>query len=541
MNAVTLLVKDIVLSPDDREELACEIALQKLKKYGLLHFANASPESVFVSRRSIDARKKDKIRLVYTVTVADLFLKEEKTVSLPEGISRKYEEAPLPQKGQAPLSHPIVVVGSGPAGLFSALLLAEEGYRPLLVERGGDVSERVHAIEKFYETRHLDTETNIQFGAGGAGTFSDGKLVTRVNDPMNDYVLRRFCEFGAPKEILVQAKPHIGTDVLRTVITNMVARIVALGGEVRFHTRLEDVRIRNGRLEGVRLNGTDLPCEALILAIGHSARDTYEMLLQKPLVIESKPFSVGMRIEHLQSDIDQAMYGRFAGHPKLGHAEYSLSANTKTRGVYTFCMCPGGEVMAAASEEGGLVVNGMSDHARAGRNANAAIAVSVFPEDYGATPQKAIDYQRQIERAAFRAGGGEYRAPLCTVGDLLESSYRTEPRRVMPTYMNGNAYRIADPADFLPMHTVQSLRDGIHAFGRRLHGFDASDAVLTGAETRTSAPIRILRDQESKAAIGCRGLYPCGEGAGYAGGITSAALDGLRTAMALISYYAPPL
>lgn len=540
MSTVTLLIKDIALSLDSPEELAFEVALKTLKKYGLLHFADQEKKSVYISRRSIDARKKENVRLVYTVAVAGLSLKEERLSSLPQGITCKREEAPLPQKGQAPLSRPVIVVGSGPAGLFSSLLLAEEGYRPILIERGGDVSERVQAIESFYQTRILDTETNVQFGAGGAGTFSDGKLVTRVNDPMNDYVLRRFCEFGAPKEILVQAKPHIGTDILRTVVTNMIDRIISLGGEVRFHTRLENIHIKNGRLDGVTLNGSEIPCEALILAIGHSARDTYEMLLKKPLAVECKPFSVGMRIEHLQEDIDQAMYGKFAGHPKLGHAEYTLSANTDTRGVYTFCMCPGGEVMAAASEEGGLVVNGMSHHARSGRNANAAVAVSVFPEDYGATPEKAIAYQRQIERAAFRAGGGNYSAPLCTVGDLMEESYKTEPHRVMPTYMQGRAYRIADPASFLPSHTVRSLRDGISLFGRRLRGFDAKDAVLTGAETRTSAPVRIVRNPETREALGCLGLYPCGEGAGYAGGITSAALDGLRTAMALMAHYAPP-
>ena len=538
MNTVSLLVKDIVLSPDSPEELACELALKTLKKHGLLHFADGRRGSAYISRRSIDARKKDRIRLVYTVTVQNLLLKKESLTSLPAGVSCKLEEAPLPLKGQAPLSRPIIVVGSGPAGLFAALLLAEEGYRPVLIERGGDVCERVQAIEGFYKTRVLNTETNVQFGAGGAGTFSDGKLVTRVNDPMSDYVLRRFCEFGAPKEILVHAKPHIGTDILRTVVTNMIARITSLGGDVRFHARLDNIHIKNGRVEGVCINGSDLPCEALVLAIGHSARDTYKMLLAKPLMIECKPFSVGMRIEHLQSDIDEAMYGRFAGHPKLGHAEYSLSANTDTRGVYTFCMCPGGEVMAAASEEGGLVVNGMSHHARSGKNANAAIAVSVFPDDYGATPQKAIAYQREIEQAAFRAGGGEYAAPLCTVGDLMNGTYRTEPNRIMPTYMNGEAYRIADPASFLPAQTVQSLREGIGAFGRRLHGFDAKDAVLTGAETRTSAPVRILRNPE-REAVSCGGLYPCGEGAGYAGGITSAALDGLRTALAVIARYAP--
>ncbi len=378
----------------------------------------------------------------------------------------------------------------------------------------------------------------MQFGAGGAGTFSDGKLMTRVSDPYNQYILRRFVEFGAPEDILWQARPHIGTDYLRTVVDRMLSHITDLGGEIHYHTRLDELHIKNDNLVGYSANGTSNEVEALVLAIGHSARDTYRMLMKKPLFLTPKPFSVGMRIEHLQTDIDRALYGSFAEHKSLPHAEYSFSSRSGERGVYTFCMCPGGEVMAATSHEGGLVVNGMSHRLRAGKNANAALAVSVLPTDFGNTPEGAIAYQETIERKAFVAGGGEYSAPLCTVGDFLNEKYVSEPSRVQPTYMGGHAFRVADPSLFLPDFVCSMLRDGIRAFGARTDGFDAPDALLTGAETRTSAPLRIVRD-EKREAVGCRGLYPAGEGAGYAGGITSAALDGLRSALALMSVYAP--
>lgn len=536
--SVTLLVSGIALSPNHDESDAFHEAICRLRKNRLLQGAYKGNE-LYIARRSVDARRKNQIRLVYTVAVGGLYLSEKQKKSLPSNITIKAEEAPLLQKGHAPLPHPPVVVGSGPAGLFSALMLAEEGYHPILLERGGDVGERIQAVSSFYKTKQLNTETNIQFGAGGAGTFSDGKLVTRVNDSYQDYVLKKFVEFGAPREILWQAKPHIGTDYLRIIVSNMLEKIKSLGGEVRFHAKLEDITVRDGRLSSIRVSGTDMPCEVLLLAIGHSARDTYRMLLSKPLSIEAKPFSVGMRIEHLQADIDSAMYGDFAGHKRLGHAEYALSSHTDTRGVYTFCMCPGGEVMAAASEQEALVVNGMSNHLRDGKNANAAVAVSVFPDDYGNTPQSAIDYQRKIERLAFASGGGDYAVPLCTVGDLLADSYHTEPSRIVPTYMGGKHFKVASPSTFLPPEIVSSLRDGIRAFGQKLQGYDVCDAVLSGAETRTSAPVRILRGS-NREALGCQGLYPCGEGAGYAGGITSAALDGLRTAIALMAVYAPP-
>ena len=535
MGRKTLLVSGIRLSPDETPENAYTRAATFLRRHGVLA-DNPLHYEYQIARRAVDARRRQDVHFVCTVSVSGLF--REGGV-LPTGATVLDEEMPKPERGTAPLAHRPLVVGSGPAGLFAALMLAEYGYRPLLIERGGDVLQRAEAIRKFYSTRVLDTETNVQFGAGGAGTFSDGKLLTRVSDAFNRYVLEQFVTFGAPGEILWQARPHIGTDYLCRVVSNMIDRITALGGEVEFNTRLDGIFLQNGRIVGYTANGLDAPCDAMILAIGHSARDTYRMLLKHPLAIEAKPFSVGMRIEHLQEDIDRALYGNFAGHPALPHAEYAFSAHRGERGVYTFCMCPGGEVMAATSTEGGVVVNGMSEHARSGLNANAALAVSVLPTDFGNTPEGAIQYQEKIEKAAFLAGGGGYTAPGCTVGDFLKGSYGTLPSRVLPTYMGGNdAWRPTDPDLYLPSYVTSLLREGITDFSRRAEGFDAKDAILTGPETRTSAPLRILRNK-NRQAVGCAGLYPTGEGAGYAGGITSAALDGLRTAMALIEANAP--
>ncbi len=536
-DCVTLSVSGISLPLDAPEEEAFRAAAKLLAHHRLL--AQDDAYEFHVGRRAVDARRRQDVHFVYTVTVTGQFSLGQGGGRLPAGVSLLVQEEPIPSVGKNRLSHRPVVVGSGPAGLFAALLLAEQGYRPLLLERGGDVAERTAAVTRFYETRQLDTRTNIQFGAGGAGTFSDGKLITRVSDPYGQYVLRRLVEFGAPEDILWQARPHVGTDYLRRAVTAMLARIRALGGQVRFHTLLQDISLTDGRLTGMICENMSLPCDAMVLAVGHSARDTYAMLMKKPLLLQAKPFSVGMRIEHLQADMDAAMYGDFAGHPRLPHAEYAVSAHFGERGIYSFCMCPGGEVMAAASEAGGLVVNGMSYRDRGGRNANAALAVSVLPEDFGATPEGAIAFQRRIEQAAFRAGGGDYTVPLCTVGDLLSATYKTEPRRITPTYMGGEGtWRVADPASFLPPFVVDTLRRGMAHFGRRTAGFDAQDALLSGAETRTSAPIRILRG-DNREAIGCSGLYPCGEGAGYAGGITSAALDGLRSALALMAAYGP--
>jgi len=529
----SILVNGIKLPLDSSEQNAVKEARRRLRGVHLL--SDDTELSVF--RRSVDARRRDDVRFVYSVMATGSFSEEQ--------LARYRAEFPVvdtafptPVYGETPLEARPLVVGSGPAGLFAALLLAENGYRPILIERGGDVAERKAAVAGFYGTRRLDTETNIQFGAGGAGTFSDGKLVTRVKDPLSGYVLKTFVSFGAPEEIMKLAKPHVGTDILSRVVENMLAHIRALGADVMFHTRLDNIRFSGTRAVGAVTNRGEIPIGALLLATGHSARDTYRMLLSHPFVIEPKPYSVGVRIEHLQEDIDRAMYGKFAGNAVLGHAEYTLSHNTKVRGVYTFCMCPGGEVVAGASEEGGVVVNGMSYHARAGKNANSAVLCSVFREDYGNTPQGAIAMQRSIERAAFQAGGGDYSAPSLTVGDFLAGKCTTEPRRVLPTYMNGSGVRLASPDAYLPPFAVEGIRSALTAFGKQIEGFDASDAVLSGAETRSSAPVRIMRTDD-RVALGMQNVYPMGEGAGYAGGITSAAIDGVRSALAFMAKYKP--
>lgn len=543
MSVRTLTVSHIALPVDASDQEAFSVARRRLLRERLL------PDDACFSlyRRSVDARRKKEIRLVYTVAVrGEVSDAQQQRLAQHPDIALLPEGFVEPEPGTQPLTARPVIVGTGPCGLFAGLLLAERGYAPILLERGGTVEERQRAVHALHTALSLDPDTNIQFGAGGAGTFSDGKLVTRVHDPLTHYVLERFVEFGAPREILLLARPHIGTDILSQVVEAMLTRICELGGEVRYHTRLQDVRFADGaggrRVVAAVTAEETIPCDALLLAIGHSARDTYTMLCRAGLPLVAKDFSVGMRIEHLTADIDRAMYGDLAGHPALGHAEYTLSHNTKVRGVYTFCMCPGGEVVAATSEEGGVVTNGMSRHRRDGVNSNAAVVCSVFRGDYGDTPLGAIAFQQQIERAAFRAGGGDYAAPILTVGDLLAGGRpHTAPSRIHPTYMEGRHVRLAAAEDYLPPFVTGAIRDALPAFDRRIAGFADPAAVLTGAETRTSAPVRILRDPETRQALGCEGLYPAGEGAGYAGGITSAALDGIRTACAVISRYCPPL
>lgn len=531
------VISGISLSPDTDEKEACKIAASELKRAGI----NPARISFNVYKRSIDARKKNAIKLVYSVAAR---FDEPVCAELPNLKKiKKYRVAPLFDEdisvryGAKPLSAPPLVVGMGPAGLFCALLLAENGYAPTVIDRGDSVFERAKKYENFCKYGILDTESNIQFGAGGAGTFSDGKLLTRINDSKINYVLRRFCDFGAPEEILVSAKPHIGTDLLLSVVDKMLSRIEELGGRVMYRTKLDEICERADGGVVAKTSKGDILCSSLVLATGHSARDTYKMLLNKSYVVEAKAFSVGVRIEHLRENIDKALYGDMAGHPKLGKGEYHLSDTTGDRGVYTFCMCPGGEVVAAASEEGGVVVNGMSVNARDGKNSNSAIAVSVRQSDFDGTPLGAIAFQREIERAAFLAGGGDYFAPMQTVGDFLSGKSGSEPTGVLPSYRGGKT-RVADMNDILPNFVCDGLKRGIRSFERKLAGFASSDAILTGVETRTSAPVRILRNEEL-VAIGKNSIYPCGEGAGYAGGITSAAIDGIRVALKIMENFAP--
>ncbi len=535
-----LLIGGIRISPNAAEDELFKIAKTKMKRAGIssdsFHFR--------LYKKSVDARRRDDVRLVCTVLAsADRPLSAKELALVERSELRILQEPALcPTFGEEKLAARPLVVGMGPAGLFAALLLAEQGYAPILIDRGDDVDTRATAVARFRETGTLDTDSNIQFGAGGAGTFSDGKLVTRISDARGALVLKTLHRFGAPDEILIKAKPHIGTDVLRRVVASMLDEIVRLGGEVHYRCCMEDFeRLSDGTLR-VRTSIGEFVCGAMIMAIGHSARDTYFKLHEKRFALEPKPISVGVRIEHLQSDIDRALYGSFAGHPALGPAEYALSDTRTGRGVYTFCMCPGGEVVAAASEDGGLVVNGMSNHARDGKNANAAIAVTVRPEDIeardGSPILGAIAFQRSIERAAFAVGGGDYTAPIMTVGDFLGGTQGSEPTRIQPTYRRGKV-RAAQFSGIFPEFVTRELQYGIHSFARQVQGYDAPDVILTAPETRTSAPLRILRHPELLTAIGNDLIYPCGEGAGYAGGITSAGVDGIRCAMALMQRFAP--
>lgn len=505
----------------DYEAEAVHKAAQLIKKE-----TGCTPTNLKISKKSIDARRD--ISFVYSV-----YAEVETSCVISSPDIKEYSAPSFELEcGDESLTERPVIIGFGPAGMFAGLLLARYGYKPLILERGASVAERVEAVENFIKFGVLDTSTNIQFGAGGAGTFSDGKLTTRINDPLIMYVLDMLHQLGAPDDIMYKAKPHIGTDILRKVVENADKEITRLGGEIRYKSKAENITSSS-----VTVNGERIPCGAVILACGHSARDTYSELIGAGFSVEAKPFSVGVRAEHLQSDIDTAMYGAHAGDSQLGHAEYQLSWRQGERGCYTFCMCPGGEVVPSASEEGGVVTNGMSRHARDGKNVNAAVCVSVKPEDYGNNPLSAIEFQRNLEKRAFLAGGEDYYAPMQTLGDLISGKSGTEYKRIVPSYRGGKV-RCADFSKLFPPFVTEMLRAGLVNFGRKIKGYDAPDVPLTGVETRTSSPVRIIRG-ENLCALGHDGIYPCGEGAGYAGGIVSAAVDGLRVASKIITRYKP--
>lgn len=529
---MAILVQNIPVPLGEDPATACQRALRRL---GL---KPAQLAESHLAKVSLDARRRDRVRYVCSAELAlrDPAL-EERLAAREQGVRLVRETPPAFAPAGAPLDRRPVVVGLGPAGMFCALALAREGYRPLVLERGAPVERRVAAVERFWRTGELDPACNVQFGEGGAGTFSDGKLTTRIGDERCGWVLRQLAAFGAPEEILHRAKPHIGTDRLRQVVRRVREEILRLGGEIRFDTRLEGIEIAGGRVVSCTAGGENIPCSRLVLAVGHSARDTFELLFDKGLPVEAKPFSVGVRVEHLQREIDRGLYGDLAGDPHLPVGEYQLSRRVDGQGVYTFCMCPGGTVVPAASEEGGVVVNGMSEYARSGPNANCALVAGVDSRDFGQDPRAGVDFQRQLERAAFALGGGGYRAPCQSADAFLAGRPGANFGRVAPSYALG-----VTPADFsrlFPPRVYGMLQLGLRDFGRKLPGFDAADTLLTGVETRTSSPVRVLRGEDlcSPAAFG---LYPCGEGAGYAGGIVSAAVDGVRVAQAIMGSGRPP-
>lgn len=497
---------------------------------------------VQILRKAVDARKKNEVCLNYHVLAeVEVNGRQAKRLLADRDIS-KYEPVPAPELvcGTLPMAAPPIVIGAGPAGLLAALQLAEYGYQPLLLERGKPVAERVQDVQRFWATGEFNPASNVQFGEGGAGTFSDGKLTTRVNDPMMADILQLFVAAGAPENILYEHKPHVGTDKLRAMVTGLSKRICDLGGSVRYNARVSDLIINNGTVQGVVLeNGERLEAGAVVLACGHSARDTYAMLAARGVGIVSKPFAIGVRIEHPQELIDKAQYGSFAGHHLLGAADYALVYHTpdKTRTAYSFCMCPGGQVVAAASEAGGVVVNGMSMFRRDSGIANSALVVNVDSRDFGEGALAGVEFQRQYERLAFAAAGSSYYAPAQNLDSFFKRSTPELTSLVAGSYRPGLAACSLDKV--LPAYVTETLRQGIASFGRKLAGYADGGALLTGVETRTSAPVRIERDRQTLVSVTHDGLYPCGEGAGYAGGIMSAALDGYHVARAIMTRFAP--
>lgn len=497
-----------------------------------------APEKILswrIVKKSIDARKKPEIKVVYSVDVS--VASQDKVLAGCESgqVQAVNDKAyTFSDGGEEQLAHRPVIIGTGPAGLFCGYLLAKHGYRPLILERGRCVEQRRDDVEKFWREGILDPASNVQFGEGGAGTFSDGKLNTLVKDKYgrNKEVLRIFVEAGAPEEILYEAKPHIGTDILCTVVSNLRKQIISWGGEVRFEAQVTDLCLDKDRVIGVVVNGTEtIECETVVLAVGHSARDTFEMLYKRQIPMEAKSFAVGLRMEHPRRMIDMMQYGS-AEHPLLPAANYKVTAQTSSgRGVYSFCMCPGGYVVNASSEPGHLAVNGMSYSGRNGDNSNSAMIVTVTPKDYeGDSPLAGIAFQRELEERAYKIGGGAI--PVETYGDYKHAVTGREAdvsviRRDYPEFAPATkgSYRMAAVHDILPSQLNEALAEGIDLIGQTMQGFADSGAYLSGIESRTSSPVRIMRDETGQSKV--RGLYPCGEGAGYAGGITSAAMDGM--------------
>jgi len=524
-------ITDLILQFDHDEN---DLRLAVLKA---LDIEAGQLKSIEIGRSSLDARKKLAIRRVYTlhIKVADekqILAKQEKNQKISLAPETKYNSPILIRKIK---QHRPLIVGTGPAGLFAGLVLAEAGYSPLLIDRGKQVGERTRDANKFWKNRDLNSESNVQFGEGGAGTFSDGKLQTRVKDKLNrdKKVLQEFVLAGAPEEILYKNKPHLGTAKLTRVVENLRNKIVELGGEYQFQSRMDDLILEGNQIRGIMLqSGEEIRSDQVIMAIGHSARDTFEMLSRRGVQLAAKPFSVGFRIEHPQIVIDRNQYGKHAGHPLLGAADYQLAHHSSLgRTVYSFCMCPGGFVIGAASEPGTVVTNGMSQYARNERNANSAIVAEVTPADFKDNPLGGIEFQRYWEEKAFILGGKNFNAPCQLVGDFLNGKRSSALGSVQPSYLPG--IKMADLRESLPEFVISAIQEALPQFEKRIRGFTQSDAVLTGIETRTSSPVRIVRGKDYQS-ISFQGLYPAGEGSGYAGGILSSAMDGIKAAEAII-------
>lgn len=523
---MTIQVSNLILNIDEPMDVLKNKAAKKLR------IKENDIENLKVIKESIDARKKDNIKFNYQVEV-NITGDEQKIINKihsNEVSLRKKAYTPDFKLGDKKLSTRPIIVGMGPAGLFAGLLMAQKGYRPIIIERGESVENRTKTVEHFWKTGELNTESNVQFGEGGAGTFSDGKLTTRSKDFRCDYVVEEFIKAGAKEEIRYMGKPHVGTDILKEVVKNIRNQIISLGGEVKFNSRLKDLVIKDHKLKGIIVNQEEIPCEVLVLAIGHSSRDTYEMLYNKEIFMTPKPFAIGVRVEHLQGLINTNQYGKFANHPRLRAADYRLAHTDEVtgRGVYSFCMCPGGVVVASSSEENALVTNGMSYSQRDKENANAAIVVSVGEKDFeGSGPLSGIEFQRHYEKLAYNLGGGSHVAPIQLVGDFLGDKNSKKLGTVKPSFTRG--YEFKELKNCLPSYVIDSLKGGLLNFDRKIKGFGDKDAVMTGIETRTSAPVRIERN-ENLESISLKGLYPTGEGAGFAGGIISAAVDGVKVA-----------